>query len=60
MAGTVGRSARDLIEEISRDGSGFEFFQAIRLLALAETQVKPGTWEDHIAEWPEWEPPEKT
>ena len=39
MAGTVGRSARDLIEEISRDGSGFEFFQAIRLLALAETQA---------------------
>ena len=26
---------------------------------MAETEVKPGTWEDHIAEWPEWEPPER-
>lgn len=39
MAGTVGRSARDLIGEIRRDGPGFEFFQAIRLLALAEPQA---------------------
>lgn len=36
MAGTLGRSARDLIEEIGRDGPGFEFFQAIRLLALSQ------------------------
>ena len=26
---------------------------------VAETEVKPGTWEDHVADWPEWEPPEE-
>ncbi|HEX7646506.1 MAG TPA: type VI secretion system baseplate subunit TssG [Noviherbaspirillum sp.] len=35
MAGTVGRNARDLIEEIESEGSAFRFFQAIRLLALS-------------------------
>lgn len=35
MAGTVGRSARDLIEELVEGGQRFEFFQAVRLLALA-------------------------
>ena len=26
---------------------------------VAEKEVKPGTWEDHVAEWPNWEPAEK-
>jgi hypothetical protein len=26
---------------------------------VAEGEVKPGTWEDHIAEWPQYEPPER-
>jgi type VI secretion system protein ImpH len=38
MAGKVGRSARDLTEEIGRDGPGFQFFQAVRLLALAQAR----------------------
>jgi type VI secretion system protein ImpH len=36
MAGTDRRSARDLIDEISKDGQRFGFFQAVRLLALAD------------------------
>ncbi len=35
MASTDRRSTRDLIEEISKDGPRFRFFQAVRLLALA-------------------------
>jgi type VI secretion system protein ImpH len=35
MAGTDGRSTRDLIAEISKDGPRFRFFQAVRLLALS-------------------------
>jgi uncharacterized cysteine cluster protein YcgN (CxxCxxCC family) len=26
---------------------------------VAEGEVKAGTWEDHIAEWPQYEPPER-
>lgn len=26
---------------------------------IAESEVKPGTWEDHIADWPNWEPAER-
>jgi type VI secretion system protein ImpH len=39
MAGEVGRSSRDLIEELVESGQRFEFFQAVRLLALAECGV---------------------
>lgn len=35
MASTNRRSTRDLIDEISRDGPRFRFFQAVRLLALS-------------------------
>lgn len=36
MASTDRRSTRDLIAEIGKDGPRFRFFQAVRLLALAE------------------------
>lgn len=36
MASTGRRSTRDLIAEIAKDGPRFRFFQAVRLLALAE------------------------
>jgi uncharacterized cysteine cluster protein YcgN (CxxCxxCC family) len=26
---------------------------------VAENEVKPGTWEEHVAEWPNWEPAER-
>ena len=32
---------------------------SVRGRTVAETEVKAGTWEDHIADWPEWEPPEE-
>ena len=31
---------------------------AVRGRTVAEGDVEPGEWEDHIADWPEWEPPE--
>lgn len=37
MASQVGRSARDLIAEIGCEGPGFRFFQAVRILAQAQT-----------------------
>jgi type VI secretion system protein ImpH len=39
MAGTDRRSTRDLIDEISKDGQCFGFFQAVRLLALADRET---------------------
>lgn len=41
MAGTRGRSARDLIRELCDDAPRFRFFQAVRLLAL-ETRRRGG------------------
>jgi uncharacterized cysteine cluster protein YcgN (CxxCxxCC family) len=32
---------------------------AIRGRTVPEDSVKDGEWEDHIADWPEWEPPEE-
>ena len=32
---------------------------SVRNRTVAETEVKPGTWEEHVAEWPEYEPPEE-
>ena len=26
---------------------------------IPEQAVKPGEWEDHVADWPDWEPPEE-
>lgn len=26
---------------------------------VAESEVKPGTWEEHLAEWPAYQPPEQ-
>ncbi|WP_332670511.1 type VI secretion system baseplate subunit TssG [Aromatoleum sp.] len=34
MAAALGRSARDLNDELARDASAYEFFQAVRLLSL--------------------------
>ena len=34
MAAAVGRSSRDLTGELAADASGYEFFQAVRLLSL--------------------------
>ncbi|MEP7241646.1 MAG: YcgN family cysteine cluster protein, partial [Devosia sp.] len=31
---------------------------SVRDRTVAETEVRPGTWEEHVAEWPEYEPPE--
>ena len=39
MASTGRRSTRDLIEEIDKGGQRFSFFQAVRLLALAERRT---------------------
>jgi type VI secretion system protein ImpH len=41
MAGTDRRSARDLIDEIGKEGQRFGFFQAVRLLALADRRSGP-------------------
>lgn len=38
MAGTLGRSDRDLNEALAREPSAFGFFQAIRLLSLAQSR----------------------
>lgn len=32
---------------------------SVRSRTVAEDEVEPGTWEEHVAEWPEWEPPEE-
>jgi uncharacterized cysteine cluster protein YcgN (CxxCxxCC family) len=32
---------------------------SVRGRTVAEDEVKPGTWEDHVAEWPNWEPAEQ-
>jgi len=31
---------------------------SVRGRTMNETDVKDGEWESHVAEWPEWEPPE--
>ncbi len=41
MASENRRSTRDLIEEISKDGPRFRFFQAVRLLALSAQKDGP-------------------
>ena len=30
----------------------------VRGRTVSELDVKPGEWEDHVADWPNWEPPE--
>ena len=32
---------------------------SVRGRTVAEGEVTPGTWEDHVAEWPAFEPPER-
>jgi uncharacterized cysteine cluster protein YcgN (CxxCxxCC family) len=32
---------------------------SVRGRTVGEEDVDPDTWEDHIADWPNWEPPEK-
>lgn len=32
---------------------------SVRGRTISETKVKPGEWEDHVADWPNWEPPEE-
>lgn len=39
MAAAFGRSARDLSDELARDASAYEFFQAVRLLSLEARRV---------------------
>ena len=31
---------------------------SVRGRTVAESEVKPDEWEDHIADWPNWEPPD--
>ncbi|MBK8085947.1 MAG: YcgN family cysteine cluster protein [Devosia sp.] len=31
---------------------------SVRGRTVSELDVKPGEWEDHVADWPNWEPPE--
>jgi uncharacterized cysteine cluster protein YcgN (CxxCxxCC family) len=32
---------------------------SVRGRSVSEDSVKPGEWEDHVADWPHWEPPEE-
>lgn len=32
---------------------------SVRGRTIPEQSVQPGEWEDHVAGWPEWEPPEE-
>ena len=32
---------------------------SVRGRTISEDKVKPGEWEDHVADWPNWEPPEE-
>ena len=32
---------------------------SVRGRTVPEQSVKPGEWEDHVADWPNWVPPEK-
>ena len=32
---------------------------SVRGRTVAEYEVAPGTWEDHVADWPNWEPKEQ-
>jgi uncharacterized cysteine cluster protein YcgN (CxxCxxCC family) len=32
---------------------------SVRGRTVAEDEVVPGTWEDHVADWPNWEPKER-
>jgi hypothetical protein len=32
---------------------------SVRGRTVAEREVAPGTWEEHVADWPNWEPAEK-
>lgn len=32
---------------------------SVRGRTISEEKVKPGEWEDHVADWPNWEPPEE-
>ena len=32
---------------------------SVRGRTISEDKVKPGEWEDHLADWPNWEPPEE-
>lgn len=32
---------------------------SVRGRTIPENTVGPGEWEDHVADWPEWEPPEQ-
>lgn len=32
---------------------------SVRGRTISELHVKPGEWEDHVADWPNWEPPEE-
>ncbi len=32
---------------------------SVRGRTVAEDEVAPGTWEDHVADWPNWEPKEQ-
>ena len=32
---------------------------SVRGRTVPEQSVKPGEWEDHVADWPNWEPPEE-
>ena len=32
---------------------------SVRGRTVSEDEVKPGEWEDHAVDWPEWEPPEE-
>lgn len=31
---------------------------SVRGRTVSESEVKPGDWEEHAVDWPEWEPPE--
>lgn len=32
---------------------------SVRGRTVSEDEVKPGEWEDHAVDWPEWEPPDE-
>jgi uncharacterized cysteine cluster protein YcgN (CxxCxxCC family) len=32
---------------------------SVRGRTVSESEVEPGTWEDHVADWPQFEPPER-
>ena len=32
---------------------------SVRGRTVPEQSVKPGEWEDHVVDWPNWEPPEE-